>query len=40
MKKLNHIMNLSHNCLMNNCCEVNSLNLAKKLTPPPKLLKL
>lgn len=38
MNKLKNITNLSSNYSMNNCCEVNGLNLAKKLTPPPKFL--
>ena len=35
MIKYKNIVDISTNCSMNNCCEVNSLNLAKKLTPPP-----
>ena len=39
MKKLNNNITIfSANCSMNSCCEVNSLNLAKKLTPPLKFL--
>ena len=39
MKKLNNNITIfSANCSMNSCCEVNSLNLAKKLTPPPQIL--